>query len=136
MEIHLPADCGNAPRIGIVNDVLVAWASGDREAVSVWLAEDVEWNVVGGATYQGRRSVLQTLPEVRPDTLTIHSTISHGRHAACDATLTFSGQRSGGHAGPSEAGSTSLSVMIRFTSAAARTGRIASVRAYVVKGAP
>ena len=136
MEIRLPADCGNAPRIGIVNDVLVAWARGDRDAVSAWLAEDVEWNVVGGATYQGRRSVLQTLPEVRPDTLAIHTTISHGRFAACDATLTFSGQGAGSHAGSYEAGSTSLSVMVRFTSAAAATGRIAQVRAYVVKGAP
>lgn len=136
MDIHLPQDCGNAPRIGIVNEVLAAWARGDRDTVSAWLAEDVEWTVVGGATYQGRRSVLQTLPEVRPDSLTIHTTLSHGRHAACDATLTFSGPGAGAHAGSNEPGSTSLSVMVRFTSTAASTGRIAAVRAYVVKGAP
>ena len=136
MDIRLPADCGNAPRIGIVNDVLVAWASGDREAVSAWLAEDVEWTVVGGATYRGRPAVLLTLPETRPETLTIHTTISHGRFAACDATLTFSGQGAGAHAGSYEAGSTSLSLMVRFTSAAAKSGRIAAVRAYVVKGTP
>lgn len=136
MEIRLPADCGNAPRIGIVHDVLSAWAAGDRETVDAWLADDVEWTAVGGPTYQGRAAVLQTLPQVRPETLTIHSTITHGREAACDATLTFSGTGGGSHAGSNVAGSTSLAVMVRFTSTSATTGRIASVRAYVVKGAP
>lgn len=30
MEVKLPTDCGNAPRIGIVGDFAVNWATGDH----------------------------------------------------------------------------------------------------------
>lgn len=66
VEIKLPTDCGNAPRIGIVGDFAVNWAAGDTEAVTEWLSDSVTWTLVGDATHTGPESARAVAPPFSP----------------------------------------------------------------------
>ncbi|MFC0248054.1 hypothetical protein ACFFIO_06010 [Citricoccus parietis] len=48
MEIRLPDDCDNAPRIGILNEFLVHWTGGRHIDVADRMATDVRWSMAGG----------------------------------------------------------------------------------------
>ena len=69
MEVILPADCGNAPRMVIVGDFIANWASGDHEALSTWLSEDASWTLVGTGTYSGPGSARDAITQQSPDRL-------------------------------------------------------------------
>lgn len=120
MEITLPTDCGNAPRIAIVSDFVVAWASGDTASMFPWLAEDISWSTIGAEERHGPEAAEAVVPDVSPAQIDITSVITHGRLASCDGFLT--------------AGSTTLhfSHAFRFTNTT-KTGRIAEVRSYLIE---
>ena len=122
MEINLPTDCGNAPRITIVSDFVVAWASGDVDAMSPWLADGIEWSVVGAQTHHGPDAAEAVVPEVSPGRIDIASVITHGRLASCDGFLDDGTTR------------ISFSHAFRFSSTV-KTGRIAEVRSYLIETA-
>lgn len=120
MEINLPTDCGNAPRIGIVGDFTVSWAKGDTEAVSGWLADHASWTLVGGGTHSGPKGAQELQPSFSPTRVEIISIITHGRLASCDGYLEAAGRR------------LDFSHAIRFASTA-KTARIAELRSYCVE---
>lgn len=115
MEIMLPADCGNAPRIEIVSNFVVNWAKGDAEATSEWLADDVRWTYVGSKDYQ------QAFADFTPERIELYSVITHGRLASCDGYLESSGKR------------VDFSHAIRFASTS-KTAKIAELRSYCFSG--
>lgn len=120
MEITLPTDCGNAPRITIVSDLVVAWASGDTESMSPWLADDLSWSVIGTETHHGADAAREVLPKITPERIDIASVITHGRLASCDGFF--------------EDGDTRIdfSHAFRFTNTA-KSGRVAEVRSYLIE---
>jgi len=93
MDIQLPTDCGNAPRIGIVGAFVVKWAGRDIEGVSEWLADDVAWTLVGEGTHRGPESALETRPPFSPQRVEVTSIVTHGRLASCDGYLEADGRR-------------------------------------------
>lgn len=107
MKITLPTDCGNAPRMVVVAEFTVSWATGDTAALSDTVAENVDWTVAGGGT----------LPR-EPKHLDVRTIVTHGRHASCDGYVT-QGERT-----------VSFFHMIRFASAA-KTAKIVEIRSYV-----
>lgn len=120
MEINLPTDCGNAPRITIVSNFVVAWASGDTATMSLWLADDVSWTIVGAETHQGPDAAEAVVPEVSPERVDIASVITHGRLASCDGFLDDGTTR------------ISFSHAFRFSNTT-KTGRVAEVRTYLIE---
>ncbi|HLS33848.1 MAG TPA: nuclear transport factor 2 family protein [Brevibacterium sp.] len=120
MEITLPTDCGNAPRIAIVSDFVVAWASGDTAAMSPWLADDISWSIVGEETHHGADAVGEVLPTITPERITIASVITHGRLASCDGFFDDGTTR------------VDFSHAFRFTNTT-KTGRVAEVRSYLIE---
>lgn len=119
METALPADCGNAPRVGIVGDFVAGWAEGNLEAASELLADDVRWTLVGAATGIGTDGIPSVLPPFSPDRLVILSIVTHGRLASCDGYLEAARKRVG------------FSHAIRFAGAS-KTAKIAEVRSYCI----
>lgn len=119
MEVILPADCGNAPRMVIVGDFIANWASGDHEALSTWLSEDASWTLVGTGTYSGPGSARDAIPQQSPDRLVFQSIVTHGRLASCDGYL---------QNGPDR---TPFSHAIRFAGAT-KSAKIAEIRTYMI----
>lgn len=120
MEIELPSDCGNAPRIGIVSDFIVHWAAGDTEAVSAWLADDVRWTLVGNSVHDGPEAAREACPLFLPERVELISVITHGRLASCDGYLVAGAKRM------------DFSHAIRFSSTA-KTAKIAELRSYLIE---
>jgi len=120
LEIQLPTDCGNAPRIGIVGDFAVQWARGDTEALAEWLADDVTWTRVGGATHSGVESAVDSVPPFAPQRVEVISIITHGRLASCDGYLEADGRR------------VDFSHALRFASTS-KNAKIAAVRSYCIE---
>ncbi len=119
MEIKLPTDCGNAPRIGIVGDFAVAWAKGDEEAVSTWLTDEANWTLVGGDIHRGPEAAGKVSPAFKPERVEIVSVITHGRRASCDGYLEAGGKRM------------DFSHTLRFATAS-KTAKIAEIRSYCI----
>lgn len=101
MDITLPTDCGNAPRIGIVSDIVSHWANGDRGSLAEWLGDDAS----------------MPAPPWQPDRVEVLAVITHGRLAACDGVLSAGDKR------------LRFSHIFRFSSTS-KTAKVAEVRTY------
>lgn len=120
MDVNLPSDCGNAPRIEIVGDFTVKWAEKESTAVSEWLAEDTTWAIGGGATHSGPEAAHKMIPPFTPERVVINSIITHGRLASCDGHLERGDKR------------LDFSHVFRFKSTS-KTAKIAEVRSYYLE---
>ena len=120
MEIKLPSDCGNAPRIGVVGEFAVNWAQGRTDAVSEWLAADASWTLVGRDTYRGPGAPPEVIPTFSPERVEVISIITHGRLASCDGYLESADKR------------VSFSHALRFVSTS-KTAKIAELRSYCIE---
>lgn len=118
MRIALPDDCGHAPRVMIVSEFVASWAAGNSDALAVWLAEDVRWEVMGKDAFHGLLAAAQVRPPVVAQYLEIRSAITHGRFAACDGYTTTGTARM------------DFCHMFRFTGAG-KTAKIAEIRTYL-----
>ena len=121
MEITLPADCGNAPRISIVSEFAVSWARADTQAVSSWLTDTANWTLVGEGTRCGPEAAQEVTPPWTPEHVELISVITHGRLASCDGYLEAGGKRMG------------FSHSLRFASTS-KTAKIAELRSYCIDG--
>lgn len=120
MKITLPTDCGNAPRIGIVGDFAVNWATENPKAVSDILADDASWMLVGGDTHSGPEAAREVGPPFSPTRVVVLSIITHGRLASCDGYLESEGKR------------IDFSHALRFASTS-KTAKIAELRSYCIQ---
>lgn len=93
MEVELPADCGNAPRITIVGDFAVNWAKGNTDAVSELFAVEANWTLIGAGTFTGPEAAQKVRPALSPDLVTVTSIVTHGRLASCDGFMSAGGRR-------------------------------------------
>lgn len=119
MDIRLPSDCGNAPRIGIVSDFVVGWASGDLDVVAEWLSDDVIWDAVGRETFQGADSAKLMTPSFQPQLIEVRSVVTHGRLASCDGYFESDKER------------VDFSHALRFASTA-KTAKLSELRTYMI----
>ena len=122
MDIELPADCGNAPRIVIVGDFVAHWASGDTDAVAEWLSDDVSWTIIGADVHTGPGTAEAATPSIRAELLVVQSIVTHGRLASCDGYLEAGTKR------------VAFSHAIRFAGAA-KSAKIVELRTYCIETA-
>ncbi|WP_396277603.1 nuclear transport factor 2 family protein [Glutamicibacter creatinolyticus] len=121
LEIIEPENCGNAPRAQVIRDLAVAVQSKDAEHLAQWLADDVQWEIVGFQRLSGLTEVLKWVTNARDNTqLRINSILTHGREGSVDGRVTNVQNIS-----------VAFCYMIRFTSTA-KTAKIAQVRSYLV----
>ena len=120
MDISLPKDCGNAPRIGIVSQFAVSWASGDSTAIHNWLAEDATVSSAGCSKEPATSAEeLLKLP-FSPERMELLSVITHGRLASCDGFVLTGIKR------------LDFSLVFRFSSTS-KTAKIAELRVYGIE---
>ena len=118
MQVQLPEGCGNAPRIGIVNDFITSWAAGDLAGLAGWLSPGgVSWHLDGEPLDTTAANATVASPDEQPIKLEIRSTITHGRLACCEGSVHFATTRA------------DFCHVITFTGAA-KTATISSIRSY------
>lgn len=123
MEITLPADCGNAPRVEIVGNFTVHWAEGNAAGVAEWLTDTSSWTLVGQETFHGLDASTKFPIPFTPRRLVVEAIITHGRLASCDGYVEGDGAR------------IDFSHAFRFASAV-KTARIAELRSYCIETRP
>lgn len=125
MQIDLPSDCGNSPRMVIVGDFTSRWAVGDVAGCEEWLTDDSRWTLVGR-----REATLESddapAPRVlarplEPERVEVLSIVTHGRLAACDGYMVREGER------------IDFCHMFRFAGAT-KTAKITEIRTYIAEG--
>lgn len=115
MEMTIPEDCGNSPRMAIVADIAAAWAVGEEATVREWLREDATWLLVGEGGSAPGGIVEPPFVAERGEILTV---LNHGRLASCDGYLVRDGER------------VDFCHMIRFAGAT-KTAKIREIRTYL-----
>ena len=98
-KIIYSADCGNSPKTLFLKDFNAALARGNQAAVLKRLADDIDWDWVGGARFQGREAVASMLRRMRrepPQELVMEHIITHGDAGAVNGTLRLTNGRSYG----------------------------------------
>jgi len=123
LEITLPADCGNAPRVEIVGNFTVHWAEGNAAGVAEWLTDTSSWTLVGQETFHGFDASTKFPIPFTPRRLVVEAIITHGRLASCDGYVEGDGAR------------IDFSHAFRFASAV-KTARIAELRSYCIETRP
>lgn len=127
MDLRVPTDCGNSPRMALVAEIITAWASGDDALVHGWLSDDVLWSLVGArnpedvsSSPDGGDAVTAVIvpPPFDADHGEILTVLNHGRLAACDGYLVRGRER------------VDFCHVIHFAGVA-KTARIREVRTYL-----
>lgn len=118
MKTTLPTGCGNSPRLGIVNDFVLAWAAGNTETVSDWLADDFSWTTLGTEAADEPSNGEVPQPPMSPGHVEVLATITHGRLAACDGYMT------------DDAARIDFCHTFRFASTS-KTAKVAEIRTYL-----
>ena len=115
MEITIPEDCGNSPRMTIVAEIAAAWAAGEDASVRAWLTQDAQWTLVGADDPPAEGYVP---PPMVADSGEILTVLNHGRLAACDGYLRRGSER------------VDFCHVIRFAGTT-KTARIREIRTYL-----
>lgn len=85
MEILLRADCGNSPKMRLIQELTVSFASYQIDKIKDYLSDDVKWTLVGDSPIEGKEhflSALQEMSDTKTVKLTILQILSHGKAAA------------------------------------------------------
>ena len=91
-EINRSGDCGNSPKNQLVENVSVALATADVDALSGWITDEVRWEIVGGATVSGRSELadaVERLGREEPTAVTIEHVMTHGKAGAVSGRVAF-----------------------------------------------
>lgn len=94
-EINRSGDCGNSPKNQLVEDVSVALATADVDALANRVTDEVRWEVVGGLTTRGRselESTVERSSREEPTVVTVEHVVTHGKAGAVSGRVEF-GQR-------------------------------------------
>lgn len=141
MDLSVPTDCGNSPRMALVADIVTAWAAGDDALVQEWLSDDARWILVGaqdpgedasssadangaekGAAADDGMIATIVPPPFEAGHGEILTVLNHGRLAACDGYLVGDTER------------VDFCHVIRFAGAS-KTAKIREIRTYLLPAA-
>ncbi|HSA84507.1 MAG TPA: nuclear transport factor 2 family protein [Patescibacteria group bacterium] len=93
MKITVPEDCGNAPRKKLIHDFTLAFAENNKEKILEFMADDIEWIMVGDKIMNGKEEAaksLETMGDEIAEELILDTIITHGDTAACDGIIKYS----------------------------------------------
>lgn len=90
MEIRIEEDCGNAPKKEFVKNFTIALAQGEVEKVAEMVTDDVVWEVVGEAEFQGKGQMDEAMKAWslnHINFLEVENILSHGNICAAHGLL-------------------------------------------------
>lgn len=92
VKVHVPEDCGNAPKKLFVRDFIIAMVNNDQAFTSKNVTDDIRWNIVGEPSIEGKEAVLAGLRQRSNSAvaeLTVHTIVTHGYDGVAEGLLTF-----------------------------------------------
>ena len=91
LTLSIPLNCDNAPKKRVIRDFNIAFARGEVAAILDFLAEEVEWDIVGNKVLQGRPAVaaeLHNMSAIEIQNLSLDMILTHGKFGAAVGSLT------------------------------------------------
>jgi ketosteroid isomerase-like protein len=85
MDLLIRPNCGNSPKMKLVQDLTIYFASYAIPKVMDYLTEDIKWTLVGDSPIEGKanfEAALQSMSDNKASKLTIHQILTHGKEAA------------------------------------------------------
>lgn len=93
-DIAKRRDCGNSPKMQLLQDFAIAVARADAARLLALVTEDVCWRPVGRQPVSGAPGVCKALTRNGPASrVTIDHVVSHGRAGAVDGVVEFGPKR-------------------------------------------
>lgn len=92
MKIVVPDDCGNAPRKELIRDLNIAFAENKKEKILEFMADDIEWIMVGKQIMNGKEEAakfLKTMGDDVAEELILDTCVTHGDTAAADGVIKY-----------------------------------------------
>ena len=92
VRVIAPDDCNNAPRKEVIRDFNVAFATVDREKILAYMADDIEWIMIGDKKMQGKdaaKAFLETMPDEKAEEVVLHTIVTHGNTAAANGEIRY-----------------------------------------------
>src|SRR5690625_4522001 len=89
-KIVCPADCGNAPKKIVLKEFNIAMASQDKNLITSYITDDVQWNIIGNRTVHGYVKFVETLIQsatAKVVELHIQHIITHGKEASVNGKV-------------------------------------------------
>lgn len=90
MEISVPNNCENAPKQELIRDVNIAFAKGDIAFLDASTTDDIEWDIIGESTIEGKEEFIQALEYMKnsiPKSLTLQHILTHGKEGAAHGIM-------------------------------------------------
>lgn len=94
--VHIRPDCGNAPRKLLLRDFTIALADNNHAFILNWLADDIQWELVGDRLVSGRTAVtgmLRDTAQTAVDEVTVANIITHGDAGSVNGTVQYADGR-------------------------------------------
>lgn len=92
MKLHIPTDCGNAPKKLIITDLNIAFASADIPALAAFFHQDISWDMVGDEVIEGHDEIINFLTKMNAQpavALRLDTVITHGKYAAARGSIDY-----------------------------------------------
>jgi hypothetical protein len=94
MKINQPKDCGNSPKIRILQDLAIAIAVADSRLIMRLVTDDVLWRPTGSRPVSGADAVSRGLARYGPaKVLSLEHAVSHGRAGAVNGIVEYARKR-------------------------------------------
>ncbi len=90
VQVHVGADCGNAPKKRTLRDFAIAVAKRDKDAVLAVVADDIEWHIVGDRDVTGFEDFGDALDDAwrgSVRSLSIDTILTHGAQGSVSGTM-------------------------------------------------
>ena len=91
-KVMVSDDCGSSPKNLFLQNITIAFASGDSEFILARVTDDVRWDIVGENVIQGKADFAVKLKQMKSELaleLTIHHVATHGKTGAVNGTIKF-----------------------------------------------
>ena len=95
-KIHVPSDCGNAPRKDFLSQFNIAFARGEVDFILDHVSDDIVWKMLGSREIKGKAAFEKAIREMasyRTVSLTIQHLITHGKEAAASGVMEMEGEK-------------------------------------------
>ncbi len=90
VKVTCKEDCGNSPRKMLLRDLNIAFANGDVTTLLAYVAENIQWDILGDQKISGKdefKVALESMKEQKAVEMDIENIITHGATAAVNGVL-------------------------------------------------
>lgn len=88
-KVIVAEDCGNSPKNIFLKDMTAAFAKGDSKYILAHVTDDIQWDILGYGSIQGKdefANTLKQMKDVKVKSVSIHHIATHGKSGFVNGT--------------------------------------------------